>query len=66
MGRGESPGKGSQKMAGYFETIEGRSGGIMGSADGLFYGSRALFVQKIFSSSFCLFSNIHLIFAQSR
>ena len=35
----KSPSKGSQKMEGYFETIEGRGGGIVGSADRLFSGS---------------------------
>ena len=37
MGRGKSPGKGSRKMEGYFETIESRGGGIVGSAAELFW-----------------------------
>ena len=36
IGRSKSPGKGSRKMEGYYETIEGRGGGIVGSAAGTF------------------------------
>ena len=37
MGGGKSPGKGSRKMEGYFETIGGRGDGIVGSAAGFFW-----------------------------
>ena len=47
MGGGKSPGKGSRKMEGYFETIGGRGDGIVGSAAGFFWFF-SLFVRKSF------------------
>ena len=53
-------------MEGYFETIEGRSGGIVGSADGLFMVLEPCLSKKMekkfFTLLFAFFSNIHLIF----
>ena len=54
-------------MEGYFETIEGRGDGIVGSAAGFFWFFLALFVRKFFFyNCFFAFFNFSFLFAQSR
>ena len=52
-------------MEGYFETIEGRGGGIVGSADRLFSDFLSLVVQKNFLFTFLPFQAFISFFAQS-
>ena len=50
------------KMEGYFETIEGRGDGIVGSASGLLLVLEPCCPKKIFNSLLCLFQTYISIF----
>ena len=67
MGRGKSPGKESRKREGYFETIEGRGGGVVGSTAGLFLVLEPSCPKEFSFYPFAFFlTYIFFIFAQSR